>query len=153
RAFVTAGQGTAANPPVAKAGAHPNIVESGWDAAWNTSLTANTGALMAAVQLCGSDNAALETWAASPQGNESRPINCVDWYEAMAFCAWDGGFLPTEAEWNYAAAGGDQQRAFPWSNPPGALAISPNLASYIEANQTDCLGDGQAPCTVTDLVP
>jgi formylglycine-generating enzyme len=47
--------------------------------------------------------------------NERRPINCVNWYQAQAFCIWDGGF---EAEWNYAAAGGSEQRLYPWSSPP-----------------------------------
>ena len=32
------------------------------------------------------------------------------------FCAWDGGRLATEAEWEYTAAGGDENRWYPWGN-------------------------------------
>jgi hypothetical protein len=34
------------------------------------------------------------TWTVTPGSNETRPINCVNWWEAYAFCIWDGGFLP-----------------------------------------------------------
>jgi formylglycine-generating enzyme required for sulfatase activity len=62
------------------------------------------------------------TWtpAGSPPSQENLPINCVTWQEAYAFCIWDGAFLPSESEWEYAAAGGQQQLEFPWGPvPPG----------------------------------
>ncbi len=45
----------------------------------------------------------------------------MNWWEAYAFCIWDGGFLPSEAEYEYAAAGGSQEREYPWgSTAPGS---------------------------------
>src|SRR5213076_223676 len=80
------------------------------------------------------------------------PITCATWFELYALCIWDGGFLPTEAEWNYAAAGGNEQRAYPWSSPSSSLTIDETYASYSVALGTECYGDGIAGCAVTDLV-
>jgi formylglycine-generating enzyme len=63
-------------------------------------------------------------------GNESRPQNCLDWFTAFAFCAWDGGRLPTESEWKYAASGGSEQRYYPWSDPPTSETIDDSYAVY-----------------------
>ena len=63
------------------------------------------------------------TWTSSVGSQENLAINHVNWWEAYAFCIWDGGFLPSEAEWEYAAAGGDQQREYPWGSiEPGSMS-------------------------------
>jgi len=124
RAFVNAGMGTRATPPAAGAGAHPGIAGSGWDPASNTNLSADTASLQANLK-CGGD-----VWTDTVGGNESMPITCLDWYTAFAFCAWDGGWLPTEAEWNYAASGGSEQRYYPWSSPPTSTTIDDSYAVY-----------------------
>jgi formylglycine-generating enzyme required for sulfatase activity len=147
RAFVAAGQGTQDNPPLVKAGARPNLPGSGWDAEWNTRLPANTAALKA--QLACDPDLGQQTWTDAAGANETRPINCVSWYEAMAFCAWDGGWLPTEAEWMFAAGGGTQQRALAWSVPASSVAIDPTRGSYFDG--TNCVGDNVAGCALTDL--
>jgi len=53
-----------------------------------------------------------------PQGRGNHPVNCVDFEQARAFCAWVGKRLPTEEEWEYAARGGGEGRNYPWGNQP-----------------------------------
>ena len=66
----------------------------------------------------------------NPAPRDEHPINCVDYGQAQAFCAWAGKRLPTEAEWEYAARGGEA-RVFPWGNEPPS-------ERYLNACGTEC---------------
>ncbi len=104
----------------------PGTYETGWDDTdWNAYIATGSGAAstwnasLTVAAVCGP----LSTWTTGAGSQENLPINCVDWYEAYAFCIWDGGFLPSEAEWEYVAAGGSQQREYPWgSTDPGTAS-------------------------------
>ncbi len=122
RQFVAAWNGGEGYTPPAGSGKHTHLngglglansgssgtYEPGWLASDDTNI-APTNANLAC-------DPSYATWTTSAGSQENLPLNCVNWFEAYAFCIWDGGFLSSEAEWEYTAAGGNQQREYPWGN-------------------------------------
>lgn len=88
-----------ARPALLNAGARPALTTGAGCSMWRSS-----------VELEGRDRDGL-------------PIACVPWTLAQAFCIWDGGRLPTEVEWEYAARGPDPGRTYPWGEEDPPLSV------------------------------
>lgn len=138
RRFADEGNGTRKNPPKEGSGVHPRIPGSGWKSAYNALLPADRIALDTEL----TSRKPVTVWTQGAGPHERRPMKGLSWALASAFCAWDGGRLPTAAEWNFAAVGGDEHRPFPWGN-----TLARDKATY------DCRDSGaDIGCDPEDLL-
>ncbi len=126
KAFLDQYDGT---PPPEGAGAHPKVANSGWDGAWNEHLPPSADALRTELHAC------MLNMDLHEYDKLDSPMSCIDLYAAYAFCIWDGGRLPTDAEWELAAAGGDENRLYPWGQiPPDGTLL--NLCEWVSCSST-----------------
>ncbi len=151
RSFVSAWNGGAGYTPPASSGKHTHLnggrglttAGGGYEPGWVVTDDGNVAPTDANLAC----NANYPTWTSTAGSHENLQINCVNWYEAYAFCIWDGGFLPSEAEWEYAAAGGSQQREYPWG------ATAPGTANQYAIYGCD-YGSDSGTCTgVANIAP
>src|SRR6185295_7733274 len=73
----------------------------------------------------------------------SRPLNGVSWKGAHDACAFLGGRLPTEAEWEFAARGTDGRR-WPWGDRPLCATPPKDEPFRFQAAVAACAQDGPA---------
>jgi formylglycine-generating enzyme required for sulfatase activity len=87
-----------------------------------------------------------EYWSDARFNKPQQPVVGIVWDDAVAYCRWAGGRLPTEAEWEYAAAGTDR-RSFPWGNsrPNASRAV---FNPYIREKEMHFITTSGAPQAV-----
>jgi formylglycine-generating enzyme required for sulfatase activity len=84
-----------------------------------------------------------------PKGKELHPIVYISWRDAQFFCDWANVRLPSEAEWEKAARGGDG-RIYPWGDTPPHRGVC-NFSNTDGTTPVGMYKQGVSPFGVLDM--
>lgn len=140
-----------ADPLVAAAAAFPEIPvhEVGVSAFEMYAYEVTNGEYKACVDagVCAAPYVAAAGYGSTAGDDPMRPVTYVNWSKAGTFCDWVGGRLPTEAEWEYAARGGDAGSRYHWG-----LTIDCTHANYYSSDSYSMESEPENAACVGDTV-
>ena len=92
-----------------------------------------------------------------PPGRENHPVVSINWNDALAYCGWlsektgKNVTLPSEAEWEKAARGDKDKRAYPWGDNWRELHCNSNELGLGETTPVGLFLNGASPYGCLDM--
>jgi formylglycine-generating enzyme required for sulfatase activity/energy-coupling factor transporter ATP-binding protein EcfA2 len=93
----------------------------------------------------------------APRGKESHPVVGANWHDARTYCQWlsqaigQSVTLPSEAEWEKAARGADDARAYPWGDDFDAARCNDSESGFGDTTPVGVFLNGASPYGCLDL--